>query len=183
MKKEKQQIFEKEELILREAQNILESSDEMPTEQLKKNYKALAESYEQLLGEVRLLTSVSDRFQLKLNKANESIEKKNSELKLTSEEFTSTKAAQEVAYVMLVIVCFLFLVTEGLFDPFLLNGFNLYLIPIDETDPDKYRTLNPNGFVTTFVIKVLIILALIPLRKFVGKVLSKTQAVKQQNVK
>lgn len=154
MKREKQQIFEQEDIILQNAKKILAQQDTISAQQLTADYQALADSYEQLLGEVKLLTSVSDRFQLKLNKANESIERKNAELKETIEKFSDAKISKETSYLLFGILAFLILISEGLLDPYILK--------------------NSGSYALMFLIKLSMLALLFPLKKWIRHILSKT---------
>lgn len=74
--------FEQESLILAHAQELTESDTNVPSGEFKK----LVGSYENLLNDVKLLTSVSDRLQNRLSNANEKLQNLNQQLKHQSDE-------------------------------------------------------------------------------------------------
>jgi hypothetical protein len=115
---EKYQVFEREAQILNHAKETLQiPEDDMNTKAFRAEYELLTQSYAQLLGEVKLLTSVSDRLQNKLNKANESIARKNEELTQTIEMLTKARAGRRATTIVLLIAVLFFVISEWVIDP------------------------------------------------------------------
>ncbi|QTA80065.1 Adenylate/guanylate cyclase catalytic domain-containing protein [Desulfonema limicola] len=67
MKKEKDNLFDKEQKILKNGESLLQQ-DAHENKEFFKQYKDLLKSYKKLLKQTKTLTSVSDRQQQKLNK-------------------------------------------------------------------------------------------------------------------
>ncbi len=123
---EKYQVFEKENEILRSAKELLAKPDMFPEQSWAKEYELLAQSYAQLLGEVKLLTSVSDRLQNKLNKANESIARKNDELTQTLEMLTKERVGKRATTIVLMLAALFFIISELIIDPQLQEGAKIF---------------------------------------------------------
>ncbi|MCS7076947.1 MAG: hypothetical protein NZ455_09580 [Bacteroidia bacterium] len=79
---DRKNAFEQEMSILDHAQHLIASNQPISIEEFKK----MVESYENLLNDVKLLTSVSDRLQNRLTNANEKLKSLNQQLKQQSEE-------------------------------------------------------------------------------------------------
>jgi len=115
---DKNQVFEKEARILSYSRSILKKSqEELSMEELRHEYEVLSKSYGELLGEVKLLTSVSDRLQNKLDRANETVNKKSDELLESNQLLTRARIGrQATTFVWLAAVIF-FLLSDWMIDP------------------------------------------------------------------
>ncbi|HET8860450.1 hypothetical protein [Marivirga sp.] len=114
---------------------VLAEDDNIPTEKVKENYKLLCEKYDRLIGEAKLLTSVSDRLHAKLNEANEKLKKQsdeinkiNDDLKVnnqllqdTIDQLVKAKVGRKASSIVLLIAILLFIVSEGFLEPFVEN--------------------------------------------------------------
>lgn len=89
MSKKKSEAFEAETQILVKARETLEKSGD-DAEVLRKAYASICDEYERLLEEARFLTKVSDKLEIKLNKANEQLEAHNRQLS-TEKEMVETE--------------------------------------------------------------------------------------------
>ena len=89
MSKKKSEAFEAETQILVKARETLEKNSE-DTDVLRKAYASICDEYERLLEEARFLTKVSDKLEVKLNKANEQLEAHNRQLS-TEKEMVETE--------------------------------------------------------------------------------------------
>jgi len=78
MSKKKSEVFEVESQILLKARETLESSSD--SDSLRQGYGVICDEYERLLEEARFLTKISDKLEVKLNKANEQLESHNRQL-------------------------------------------------------------------------------------------------------
>jgi len=118
----KGQIFEKEHRILAASKVFLEKDfKEVSSEELRQEYEVLSQTYGELLGEVKLLTSVSDRLQNRLNRANETVVKRNEELKEAQDLLNKTKIAKKATNIILVAAVMFYLVSEWMVDPLVAN--------------------------------------------------------------
>ena len=79
MSKDKKDIYSEEAKALQAAQDLLSSQNLTETE-WKQAYAALSLQYASLLENIRLITTISDRFQQKLKLANERLEKQSEEI-------------------------------------------------------------------------------------------------------
>lgn len=79
MSKKKSEAFEAETQILVKARETLEKSSD-DADALRQAYASICDEYERLLEEARFLTKVSDKLEVKLNKANEQLEAHNKQL-------------------------------------------------------------------------------------------------------
>lgn len=114
---DKNQVFEKENQILSYSKSILKKPvDELSATILRQEYEQLSQSYAQLLGEVKLLTSVSDRLQNKLDKANENVNKKESELNKLLGVMSESKIAHNVTNIVFVLFVALFFIVDWTID-------------------------------------------------------------------
>ncbi len=153
----KGQVFEKEHRILVASKNFLAKNvEEISPQEFRQEYEVLSQSYEQLLGEVKLLTSVSDRLQNKLNRANETIVKKNDELKETNDLLNKTKIGKKATTIILIASAIFFLISEWLIDPLLNENGSLV------------------GYSLSFILKLALFFALLPLVKILEKSLLQT---------
>lgn len=153
----KGQVFEKEHKILAATKVFLTKDiQEVSAQDFKQEYEVLSQSYEQLLGEVKLLTSVSDRLQNKLNRANETVIKKNDELKETNDLLSKIKVGKKATTIILFAAAIFFLVSEWLIDPILNESGNIW------------------GYSASFILKFALICFLKPLEKILERFLLQT---------
>ncbi|TAE01275.1 MAG: hypothetical protein EAZ97_03570 [Bacteroidetes bacterium] len=152
-KDDKNLVFEKEQNILQHSQKVLEESESLSKIKWASEYETLMSSYAQLLNETKLLTSVSDRLQNKLNKANDQIAKKNAELQETIDELTKAKASRKAGTIILLIAIGFFLFSE-LIDPYV-------MALVNATDSLFHSMIVP------FLIKGVLVVVLKPIESFV----------------
>ncbi len=154
----KEQIFEKEEQIFHEVQRLLaDDAQKMEKEQILSELRKMTESYKTLLGEARLLTSVSDRLQSKLNKANETVLKKNEDLEVSILELTASKVRRQATNVVLLLTIFIFIISEGMIDANMMDI--------------KTEWFNPWFFI--MMVKVLIVVMILPVQRWIENILLK----------
>jgi len=113
-------IFNKEILIVERAHEI-SSRNDFDKEQIGEEYNLLVKNYQSLLNETKLLTSVSDRLQNKLNTANDKLKNQaaeireiNKNLEIRNVELVHTI---EAATIVLIMALILFLLSEYLLEP------------------------------------------------------------------
>jgi len=123
-------VFQAEIDFLNEVRALAED-DNIPTEKVKENYKLLCDKYDRLIGEAKLLTSVSDRLHSKLNEANEKLKKQsdeinkiNDDLKVnnqllqdTIDQLVKAKVGRKASSIVLLIAIVLFIISEGFLEP------------------------------------------------------------------
>jgi hypothetical protein len=158
---EKYQVFEKENEILRHAKELLAKPEMLSGHSWSEEYELLAQSYAQLLGEVKLLTSVSDRLQNKLNKANENIARKNEELTQTLDMLIKERAGKRATTIVLMLAALFFVISELVIDPQLQEGARLF------------------GASGIIMLKITVAIALKPLEVLLENLLLKTAARKK----
>lgn len=158
---EKYQVFEKENEILRHSKELLAKTEMLSEQSWLKEYELLAQSYAQLLGEVKLLTSVSDRLQNKLNKANENIARKNEELTQTLDMLTRERAGKRATTIVLMLAALFFIISELVIDPQLQEGTRIF------------------GASGVIMLKITVAIALKPLEVLLENLLLKTAARKK----
>jgi len=109
----------------------LAEDDNIPADKVKENYKLLCDKYDRLIGEAKLLTSVSDRLHAKLNEANEKLKKQsdeinkiNDDLKVnnqllqdTIDQLVKAKVGRKASSIVLLIAILLFIISEGVLEP------------------------------------------------------------------
>ena len=120
----KDNIFGKEENVSSHVKEVIGSITTRSPENIISEYTFLSKSYEELLGQTKLVTSVSDRLQGKLNRAydkiqkfNSDLESKNIELQETIDELTKARASKKAATIVIVLAVLLFLISEGIIEP------------------------------------------------------------------
>ncbi|WMN11143.1 hypothetical protein QYS49_37360 [Marivirga salinae] len=110
---------------------VLAEDDNIPADKVKENYKLLCDKYDRLIGEAKLLTSVSDRLHAKLNEANEKLKKQsdeinkiNDDLKVnnqllqdTIDQLVKAKVGRKASSIVLLIAIILFIISEGVLEP------------------------------------------------------------------
>jgi predicted nuclease with TOPRIM domain len=123
-------VFQAEIDFLNEVRALAED-DNIPTEKVKENYKLLCDKYDRLIGEAKLLTSVSDRLHAKLNEANEKLKRQsdeinkiNDDLKVnnqllqdTIDQLVKAKVGRKASSIVLLIAILLFILSEGVLEP------------------------------------------------------------------
>lgn len=123
-------VFQAEIDFLNEVRALAED-DNIPTEKVKENYKLLCDKYDRLIGEAKLLTSVSDRLHSKLNEANEKLKRQsdeinkiNDDLKVnnqllqdTIDQLVKAKVGRKASSIVLLIAILLFILSEGVLEP------------------------------------------------------------------
>lgn len=123
-------VFQAEIDFLNEVRALAED-DNIPAEKVKDNYKLLCDKYDRLIGEAKLLTSVSDRLHSKLNEANEKLKKQsdeinkiNDDLKVnnqllqdTIDQLVKAKVGRKASSIVLLIAILLFVLSEGVLEP------------------------------------------------------------------
>lgn len=126
----KSDVFQAELDFLNEVR-VLAEDDNIPAEKVKENYKLLCSKYDRLIGEAKLLTSVSDRLHSKLNEANEKLKKQsdeinkiNDDLKVnnqllqdTIDQLVKAKVGRKASSIVLLIAIILFIISEGVLEP------------------------------------------------------------------
>ena len=196
---DKSQVFEKENQILSYSKSVLKKPvEELSVNTLKDEYEQLSQSYAQLLGEVKLLTSVSDRLQNKLDKANDNVAKKETELDKTVEVMHQYKTANTVTNIVFILFVALFFIVDWTIDTAdFLDDESAKTItkqimeypnhPISDI-PDYMNTkniiatlLDKPEQITEILIKLVLISLLVPLR-FLLSYLMRKVAPQKQNV-
>jgi len=124
-------VFQAEIDFLNEVRALAEDEN-IPADKVKDNYKLLCDKYDRLIGEAKLLTSVSDRLHAKLNEANEKLKKQsdeinkiNDDLKVnnqllqdTIDQLVKAKVGRKASSIVLLIAILLFIISEGVLEPF-----------------------------------------------------------------
>lgn len=165
----KDNIFGKEENVRNHVREVIETRASRSPENILDEYNILSKNYEELLGQTKLVTSVSDRLQGKLNKAydkiqkiNSEIEARNIELQETIDELTKARASKKAATIVIILAVMLFLVSEGVLEPIV-----------------EANTQNPY---IGFAFKGVIALLIKPLESLVEKQLIKNAVKNKRNV-
>jgi hypothetical protein len=110
-------VFEQEALMLEHATSVSSQASQLPKQQLAEEYRQLMEQYEQLVGDARLVTSVSDRLQNKLNNANEQIMAQNEKLRQTIQLLQEARVGKKALTIVLLLAVLLFLISEAFIEP------------------------------------------------------------------
>lgn len=197
---DKNQVFEKENQILSYSKSVLKQPlDELSATTLREEYEQLAQSYAQLLGEVKLLTSVSDRLQNKLDKANENVNKKEAELGKALSVMSESKISHNVTNIVFMLFIALFFIVDWTVDTAdFLDDDNAKIItrlvieypqhPVaDVADYMNTKNIIANLLdkpeqITEIVIKLVIIAFLIPLRLLLSYLMRKVANRKNVNM-
>lgn len=97
-------------------------------QELKTEYIRLLDNFEEAVGQMRLITKVSDKIQKKLDKLNAALDQKNQELDYKNKELTKTiqeltqaRAGKIATTIVLFIAMALFIVEEILVEPLITN--------------------------------------------------------------
>ncbi len=119
----------KENIYHRELENLEQSKKFLQRAEYSKmdiqlEYKRLVENYEELVGQVQIITKISDRLQNKLDKTNEMLEKtnedlhdKNIQLIETIDALTEAKIGRKAATIVMILAIVLFIVSEAVIEP------------------------------------------------------------------
>ncbi len=165
MSNNNKEVFEQEVEILNKARKILSDKNQYSLEDLWKSYHVLFKSYEKMLGDATLMTTVSDRLQNRLNitseqlktrseqirLANTKLEQQNELLQNTIDELIKTKVSRRATTITLTVAVLLFLLSEGILEPWI-----------------EFQT---DSFLVGFVLKGVIALLLRPIDYLVEKYL------------
>lgn len=130
-KKSAAEVFKEETICANKAKEVLDNYDSRSKEEVLAAFQSLHASFEQLLGDANMITSISDRLQNKLNNANElmrtqaeeinkqnaELDKKNKELTETIDELTKARVGRQAATITLVLFVVLFITEEILIGP------------------------------------------------------------------
>lgn len=104
-------LYEKQAEELGRAKAILENQNIEP-EKLKLEFGKLVDNFEETVGELKLITKVSDKLQNKLDKTNNALDSKNKELQETLDALTKAKVGRKAATIILVLAIILFILEE-----------------------------------------------------------------------
>lgn len=122
-----EKVYIKEVNELHRAKKIAEEMN-ISEQELKKEYHRLVENFEEAVGQMRLITKVSDKIQKKLDKLNAALDHKNQELDYknkeltqTIEELTQARAGKLATTIVLFIALSLFLLEEVIIEPLIIN--------------------------------------------------------------
>lgn len=131
---DKSQMFEKENQILTHSKEITQQGVPVVSpDSLLQEYDLLSQSYAQLLGEVKLLTSVSDRLQYKLNRSNDNVSKKQDDHARMAQQLESAKQERRAKNMVIFVLIIVFATSHWTVDDFLAivfdftGGFGLLL--------------------------------------------------------
>ncbi|MFT5914067.1 MAG: flagellar hook-basal body complex protein FliE [Flammeovirgaceae bacterium] len=120
----KAHVFQREAATLSESSRLVEKIDDLDNGSLKKAYEELHENYSELLGDAKLVTSVSDRLQNKLgntngklNQANQKITQQNQDLRQVIIELKKAKLEKKATTIVLLLAVALFLISEAFIEP------------------------------------------------------------------
>jgi hypothetical protein len=122
-----EKVYIKEVNELHRAKKIAEEMN-LSEQDLKNEYHRLVENFEEAVGQMRLITKVSDKIQKKLDKVNAALDQKNQELDYknkeltqTIEELTQARAGKIATTIVLFIALALFLLEEIGIEPLITN--------------------------------------------------------------
>ena len=87
----------------------------------RNEYVKLVDSFDDAVGQMRLITKVSDKIQKKLDRVNSALDVKNAELQKTIDELTQARAGKIAASIVLAIAVMLFLLEELFIDNLIKN--------------------------------------------------------------
>ncbi len=160
-------LYEKEDIYHKSTLDRANQEDIRNHDEWKSDYKELSDAYGTLLDEARIITSVSDRLQNKLNRTHDKLQDQaeqinkintelaynNDQLKNTIDELTKVKISRMAATIVIILAIVLFLISEGLIEP----------IIEEKTD----------SFLVGFVLKGLIALLIKPIEVVVEKFLTR----------
>jgi hypothetical protein len=123
-------VFQAELDFLEEVRQLSTDKDASAKE-MQENYAKLCERYERLIGEAKLITTVSDKLHAKLSEANDKLQKQsneinkiNNDLKVnnqllqdTIDQLVKAKIGRKASSIVLLIAILLFILSEGVLEP------------------------------------------------------------------
>jgi ElaB/YqjD/DUF883 family membrane-anchored ribosome-binding protein len=172
----KQQLFQHEISVLEHSRSII-SDDTKSREEIIADYKNLCDHYEEMLDQSKLITKVSDKLQNKLNSANAALADKNIELQETIDELTRARIGKKAATITFGLAVILFVVSEGILDPFIEN--TAKKVFIDHPNQKAFIEYSTIILWTSMFGKLIMALLLKPLETFIEDYLVK-RAIKSQ---
>ena len=104
-------LYEKQAVELGRAKAILETSSS-DAAIIKTEFARLIENFDETVGELKLITKVSDKLQRKLDKTNSALDTKNKELQDTLDALTKAKVGRKAATIVLGLAVLLFILEE-----------------------------------------------------------------------
>ncbi len=194
---DKTQVFEKETQILSRSRNLLaQPTDELTLDALREEYENLSQSYAQLLGEAKLLTSVSDRLQSRLDKANDNVNRKETELNTALTSLEKFKNSTTITNIIFMFIVGLFLVIDWtvdavqLVDEEAITKIADKAIEMSKTEEKEIAPMLNSKISSYFqeeqtieiITKLIIVILIIPLKIFLGSMLQKLSSKKKQSV-
>ena len=130
----KQSIYQREIECLEQSKNFLKKNEYSKME-LQLEFKKLAENYEELIDQVKIITKISDRLQNKLNRTNEKLEVTNEKLNDTNIKLNETidalaeaKIGRKAATIVLFVAIFLFIISEAWIEPLIEQHFQNFWV-------------------------------------------------------
>jgi hypothetical protein len=113
------QVFEKENLILARAKEVVTQAqqDGAGADPMCAEYELLTKSYAQLLADVKLLTSVSDRLQARIDKARLQTSRRDDELEQVQAKLARSQAGERAFMMVMLLAALFFVVSEWAIDP------------------------------------------------------------------
>ncbi|SFE70489.1 hypothetical protein [Thermoflexibacter ruber] len=194
---DKSQVFEKETQILSHSRNVLtQPAEELTLDTLRGEYEKLSQSYAQLLGEAKLLTSVSDRLQSRLDKANDNVNRKETELNIALTSLEKSKNSMTITNIIFMFIVGLFLVIDWtvdavqLVDEEAITKIADKAIEMSKTEEKEIAPMLNSKISSYFqeeqtieiITKLIIVILIIPLKIFLGNMLQKLSTKKKQSV-
>lgn len=118
-RRNKADVFEKEKQILEQTEEVASLAEQGAIEkaELIVHYSTLKRHFSRLLEESSLITSVSDRLQNKLNRANEKITDQNGQLQQTIDMLTKARIGRKATTLVLILAIALFILSEAIIEP------------------------------------------------------------------
>ncbi|MDX1903365.1 MAG: hypothetical protein SFU27_04330 [Thermonemataceae bacterium] len=115
-------IYAQELQELQKAKEIIEQNyKDISEEKLKEAYQHLTDNFEEAIGQLKLITNVSDKVQKRLDKLNNSLDQKNQELERTVQELSEAKAGKIATTIVMFLAALLFVVEEIVLEPIIYN--------------------------------------------------------------
>lgn len=194
---DKSQVFEKETQVLSHSRSVLaQPVEELSLDTLRGEYEKLSQSYAQLLGEAKLLTSVSDRLQSRLDKANDTVNRKETELNTALTYLERSKNSMTITNIVFMFIVGLFLVIDWTVDAVQLVDEEAITKIADKTiemSKTEEKEIAPmlNSKISSYfqeeqtieiITKLIIVILIIPLKIFLGNMLQKLSIKKKQSV-
>jgi hypothetical protein len=122
--KQKNHVFERESELLMHAETVSTRMPQIHKEDLAAEYAVLLEHYARLLGDAKLVTSVSDRLQNKLNNANDELNEANERITAQNDKLRKAiimlkeaRAGKRATTIVLLLALFLFFISEAFIEP------------------------------------------------------------------